>query len=82
MSTILGKNWMTTIGGLLAGIPTLIVSSGFVLPPKWTKILNIVGGLGLLLIGLAAKDFTTHSTETQVIKSTVEAEQAASVAGK
>ena len=65
-----GVNWLTTIGGILAGIPVVIINSGMVLPMRWTQILSIVAGLGTLLIGLAAKDFNTHSTQAQVATST------------
>ena len=68
------KNWLTTLGGLLAGLPILIINSGFVLTGKWPQILSIIGGLGALLIGLAAKDAGTHSTMAQVQASTAEAE--------
>ena len=64
------QNYLTTIGGLLAGLPILIVNSGIVLTPKWQQVLAIIGGLGTLLIGLAAKDFTTHSTQQQVAVAT------------
>jgi hypothetical protein len=68
------QNWMTTLGGFLAGIPAIIIGSGLVLTPKWTQILSIVGGVGVLLIGLAAKDANTHSTQAQVTKATAEAQ--------
>ena len=67
------QNWETTIGGLLAGIPPIVIASGLVLTPKWTQILAIVSGLGVLLIGLAAKDSNTHSTAGQVQLSTMKA---------
>jgi hypothetical protein len=67
-------NWMTTFGGLLAGIPIIVINSGLVLTPRQTQILAIIGGVGTLLIGLAAKDSNTHSTMQQVQASTVKAE--------
>lgn len=71
------KNWMTTLGGILAGLPPLILTSfmsaGIPLSPKWTAIMSVIGGLGALLIGLAAKDATTHSTAAEVAKATEEA---------
>ncbi len=67
---ITAKNWMTALGGFLAGIPTIVISSGMALSPKWTHILSIVGGVGVLIIGLAAKDSNTHSTQDQVARST------------
>ncbi len=65
-------NWMTTLAGVLAGIPPIILASamaaGVVLSSHWTFALSIVSGLGTLLIGLAAKDANTHSTPTQIAK--------------
>jgi hypothetical protein len=71
--TLTAKNWQTTVGGLLAGLPIIVINSGMVLPPKWSQILAIVGGVGTLLIGLAAKDSGTHSTMAEVQQSTVKA---------
>lgn len=65
------NNWMTTLGGFLAGIPSIVLGSGLPVSPLWSHILYIAGGIGVLLIGLAAKDFNTHSTNTEVIQSTV-----------
>ena len=67
-------NWLTTLGGLLAGIPILVINSGLALTVQWTHILSIVGGVGTLLIGLAAKDAGTHSTQAQVAQATAKAE--------
>jgi hypothetical protein len=64
------SNWLTTIGGLLAGIPIIVINSGLMLAPKWTQILSIIGGLGTLMIGLSAKDASTHSTMAEIQKST------------
>jgi hypothetical protein len=66
-------NWLPILGGLLAGIPGIVLGSGLVLSPRWTQILSIVGGVGVLLIGLAAKASTTHSTQAQVVKATQDA---------
>lgn len=68
------QNWRSTLGGLLAGIPIIVINSGLMLTPRWTQILSIIGGVGTLLIGLAAKDSTTHSTMQEVQKSTTKAE--------
>jgi len=66
----LPTNWMTTLGGILAGLPPIVITSfmsaGAPLTARWTAILSIVGGVGTLLIGLAAKDANTHSTTEQV----------------
>lgn len=77
--TLTAQNWQTTLGGLLGGIPPIIIAaamaSSFTLTPRWYFILSIIGGLGTLLIGLAAKDSGTHSTMTQVQQSTLKATQ-------
>jgi hypothetical protein len=65
---------MTTVGGLLAGVPLIVINSGLALTPKWTQILSIVGAAGTLIIGLAAKDSNTHSTMSQVQVSTAKSE--------
>lgn len=70
MTINIGQNWMTTVGGFLAGIPTIVVGSGLALPQRWMQLLSICGGVGVLLIGLAAKDFNTHSTTPQIAEST------------
>ena len=72
--TLTAQNWQTTVGGLLAGIPVIVINSGIMLTMKETQILAIIGGVGTLLIGLAAKDSRTHSTMQQVQASTVKAE--------
>ena len=64
------KNWMTTVGGLLAGIPGAILASGLVLPPTYHQMLALMGALGVLLLGVAAKGQDEHSTSTQVAVST------------
>jgi hypothetical protein len=72
--TLTAQNWQTTVGGLLAGIPVIVINSGLMLTMKETQILAIVGGVGTLLIGLAAKDSGTHSTMAQVQASTLKSE--------
>jgi len=68
---ITAQNWMTSLGGLLAGIPIIVINSGLALTPRQTQILSIIGGVGTLMIGLAAKDSNTHSTMQQVQVSTM-----------
>lgn len=66
----LGPNWKTTIGGVLAGIPPLIISSSAMynvpLPPWVLMLLSVLSGIGALITGVAAKDSTTHSTTNEV----------------
>lgn len=70
----LTKNWRTTLGGLLAAVPPVITAAGFTLTPTKQHWLALCQGLGVLLLGLAAKDSTTHSTLEQVRTSTVKDE--------
>lgn len=63
------KNWLTTAGGILAGMPSLLAGSGIVLPPAYQKWVTLAGGLGILLLGAAAKQFNNHSTVAQVEQS-------------
>ena len=76
------QNWMTTTGGLLGGIPAIIIGAAaaghITLSPMWLFIVSIIGGVGTLLIGLSAKDAGTHSTMAQVQVST--AKEAATAA--
>jgi hypothetical protein len=66
-------NWKTSLGGIMVAVPPLITAAGFILSPAWQHWLALATGLGALLIGLAAKDATTHSTVAQIEKSTSEA---------
>ena len=70
------QNWLTSLGGLLGGIPAIIIGSGYPLTPRQTQIIAIIGGVGILITGLAAKDSSTHSTMAQVQTSTVKADAA------
>jgi hypothetical protein len=74
--TSLLQNWKTTLGGLLAAVPPVITAAGFSFTPKEQHWLALCQGLGVLLLGLAAKDSTTHSTVQQVNLATTEAEVA------
>jgi hypothetical protein len=67
-------NWVTTLGGLMAGIPALVLSSGFVVTPQYQHIIMFIGGLGLLLLGGAAKDWNTHSTSAEVAQATAKSQ--------
>ena len=60
------KNWKTTLGGILAAIPSLVAAAGFTLSANGQHWLALCGGVGALLLGMAAKDSTTHSTEAEV----------------
>jgi hypothetical protein len=71
------QNWLTTLGGFLGGIPTIIIGAAvaghITLSPLWLFIVSSIGGMGTLLIGLSAKDANTHSTQGQVQLSTMKA---------
>ena len=66
MNDALTKNWITTVGGVLAGVPALLTGSGIVLPPAYQKWVTLAGGAGVLLLGVAAKQWNNHSTADQV----------------
>lgn len=66
------KNWKTSLGGILAALPPVITAAGFALTPTETHWLNLCQGLGVLLLGLAAKDATTHSTAAEINQSTLD----------
>ena len=67
-------NWRTTLGGLLAAVPPVITAAGFVLSPTKQHWLALCQGIGVLLLGLAAKDSNTHSNLEQVRESTIKDE--------
>lgn len=67
------KNWRTTLGGALIGIPQIIIGAGYQLTPGWLHFLGLCTGGGALLLGMSAKDSSTHSNVLEVEKSTVTA---------
>ena len=73
------KNWLTSVGGLMASIPMLVTSSGFTLSPQQQHWIALIGGIGALVLGLSAKMSSNHSTQAQVTASTVEAKADAAV---
>lgn len=70
------NNLKTTIFGLIAGLPPIIIASAaganFPLPAWALMTLSIVSGVGAILTGAAAKDATTHSTSAEVQAATTE----------
>lgn len=55
-------NWMTTLGGLLIGIPALLAQAGIVIPDA---VLTFIPSIGALLLGIGAKDSNvTGGTKT------------------
>lgn len=57
---MIGKNWLTSLFGLLAGVPLLLHQSGVTIghlgSGDWLTLISAIGAAGL---GLAAKDSTT-----------------------
>ena len=78
------KNWFVTIAGIMAsmlGVPVAVLSYYATIakagPPEWfTQYLQfplvLVGILGTVLLGVAAKGADQHSTQNQVAISTAE----------
>lgn len=62
------KNWMTTLGGVMAGLgtlPLLATASHMALPLWWNACqfpLFLVGAIGTIIIGVAAKGQDEHSS--------------------
>jgi len=75
MEAILGKNWLTTLGGIISaigGCVALLPKSAEV-DPAWGGFIAAVGGA---IVGVGAKSFNVHSTDTEVMKATVKEEVA------
>jgi hypothetical protein len=72
------KNWVTTLGGILAGLGTLplIVTASHVAFPLWWNYcqfpLFLLGAIGTIILGLAAKGADQHSTAGQVAAATAQ----------
>lgn len=60
LTKVLGPNWKTTLSGILAGFPPIIIASaagsGVPLPAWALMTLSIMTGVGALLTGVFAKD--------------------------
>jgi hypothetical protein len=70
MNASIAKNYLTTIFGILAGLPLIIGGSGIVLNEKWSHILVVTAGIGTIGLGLVAKAFNVHATQDEVNKAT------------
>src|ERR1039457_6669752 len=75
MTKALLQNYLTTLFGVLAGLPAMVLAyftpgSAMSLSPTATRWLMICGGVGVIGLGIVSKAFNTHSTEAQVAAST------------
>lgn len=72
-------NWRTTLGGILLGVPPVILASAmqanFTVTAKWTFILLSISGIGGVFLGLSSKDADTHSTALEVEQATMKVEE-------
>lgn len=67
------KNWLVTVGGIMAGclaIPIGTTQLGYHLPQNLALAFILIGMLGGIITGVAAKGQDEHSTETQVEQAT------------
>lgn len=74
LTTAVVKSWITTLFGILAGLPLMIAGSGLTLSPKYQHALIVIAGIGTLGLGIVAKAFNQHSTTEQVESATVKAQ--------
>jgi hypothetical protein len=80
MKIVFSQNILTTVFGLIAGLPTIVLGifapgTSMALSPQYTHILLVVGGIGAVGLGLVSKAFNTHSTAAQVQASTAVVEK-------
>lgn len=69
MEQLLGKNWPTTLGGLILGLGLALETT---FPPEIAWIAKSMAAVGGVILGVAAKAFNVHSTQQEVKKSTIE----------
>ena len=63
------ENWKTSLGGILAAIG-IAGSQVLTVPEQYHWLFAVAGAIGAGLLGVTAKDFTTHSTAKEVEKAT------------
>ncbi len=68
------KSYLTTLFGILAGLPLIIGGSGITLNEKWAHILVVTAGIGTIGLGVVAKAFNVASTSDQVEAATMKAQ--------
>ena len=68
---LLGDNWITKLGGIVSGVGGLIVllPKSLDIDPAWGGFLSAAGGV---IVGLGAKDYNNHSTQSEVKQATKE----------
>jgi hypothetical protein len=64
------ESWKTTVGGVLAAFGAALVLVP--LPENWKWVPQFLTALGGALVGIAAKDYSTHSTMKQIQTATAE----------
>ena len=74
LTTAVVKSWITTVFGILAGLPLMIAGSGITLNAHWSHVLIVTAGVGTIGLGIVAKAFNQHSTTEQVESATVKAQ--------
>lgn len=74
MESIFGKNWRTTLGGILSGAPGLLMAAFIaagITPGKWAVFaMTLSTGIGVMVLGSNSKDAQTHSTAEEVDSAT------------
>ena len=74
MSSILGPNWKTALSGILTALFGFILFSPQYFPPWMLDLAKYAMVGGLISLGITAKDYSTHSTATQVNQATADAQ--------
>jgi hypothetical protein len=66
-----GKNWLTSLGGLIALVGSMLglLPKSLNIDPQWAI---FVAGLGAAIGGFGAKSFNAHSTAAEVQTATKE----------
>ena len=69
------KNWLTTVGGIMAGMTgvPVILGVSHIAIPNWLNVaLFVIGAIGTVVTGVAAKGQDEHSVQAQVQAATIE----------